>query len=55
MKRLSARDLVVKDSMPNSESAKELTLERVRRFKEADRKLKEVCARLGIEKPRMVS
>jgi|MDSZ01.2.fsa_nt_gb hypothetical protein len=55
MKSLSAKDLVAKDHAPNAERAREVTAERIRRFKEADRKLKEVCARLGIEKPQMIS
>lgn len=55
MKSLSAKDLVAKEAAPNRECGKQLTMERIRRFREADRKLKEVCARLGIEKPQMVS
>ena len=34
---------------------KEFTLARVRSFQEADQKLQEACARLGIEKPHMIS
>ncbi|VVM91477.1 hypothetical protein PS684_03166 [Pseudomonas fluorescens] len=34
-------------------SGRDFTLERVRRFQEADKSLQEACARLGIEKPIM--
>ncbi|GEM_PF-5144660 len=56
MKSLLVRDL--RGSRPADKSAaggREFTLERVRRFQEADERLREACARLGIEKPNMVS
>lgn len=41
------------NSQNGAKSGKDLTLERVRRFQEADKSLQEACARLGIEKPIM--
>lgn len=41
------------NSQYGTKSGKDLTLERVRRFQEADKSLQEACARLGIEKPIM--
>lgn len=56
MKSLSVRDL--KGSRPADKTVadgREFALERVRRFQEADERLRVTCARLGIEKPNMVS
>jgi hypothetical protein len=57
MKSLLVRELREKRSISgkNACEGKAFTLERVRRFQEADEKLQEACARLGIEKPNMIS
>lgn len=56
MKGLTVKDL---QKHANAEGrvadGKTFTLQRVRRFQEADQRLQEACARLGIEKPNMVS
>lgn len=33
----------------------DFTVERVRRFEQADQRLQEACARLGIRKPQMIA
>lgn len=56
MKSLVVSELRTKypeNSQSGAKSGKDLTLERVRRFQEADKTLQEACARLGIEKPIM--
>lgn len=57
MKSLLVRELREKRSKTDKKAldGKAFTLERVRRFQEADERLQEACARLGIEKPNMVS
>lgn len=55
MKQLSAGDLRGKNEVMSAACGKASTMERVRRFQEADQKLQEACARLGIEKPHMVA
>jgi hypothetical protein len=55
MKQLSAGDLRSRNEQKEAVCGKASTLERVRRFQEADQKLQEACARLGIEKPHMVA
>lgn len=54
MKQLSAGDLRAKQEKSTA-CGKASTLERVRRFQEADKQLQEACSRLGIEKPHMVA
>ena len=55
MKSLSVRDLRGNRPAGKAAGGREFTFERVRRFQEADERLRETCARLGIEKPNMVS
>jgi len=57
MKSLSVRDLRVKSSssVAKTSDGKAFAIEQVRRFQEADLKLQEACARLGIAKPNMIS
>lgn len=57
MKTLSVRELRVKtlSSETKLSDGKTFALESVRRFQEADQKLQEACARLGIAKPNMIS
>lgn len=56
MKVFSANDFRAKNvnaAAKAGPSGRDFTLQRVRRFQEADESLKEACARLGIEKPVM--
>lgn len=58
MKSLVASELRAKidESRKGGESCgKDFTLQRVRSFQEADQKLQEACARLGIDKPHMIA
>ncbi|CDF86318.1 hypothetical protein PKB_5005 [Pseudomonas knackmussii B13] len=58
MKSLAAGDLRAKSEESKKHGAscgKDFTLERIRRFQEADQKLQEACARLGIDKPHMIA
>ena len=58
MKSLVASELRAKideSRKPNASCGKNFTLERVRSFQDADLKLQEACARLGIDKPHMIA
>lgn len=58
MKSLVAGELRARIEESRKHSAncgKDFTLSRVRSFQEADQKLQEACARLGIEKPHMIA
>lgn len=57
MKSVLVSDLREKSSKADNKTVdnRALALARVRRFQEADERLQAACARLGIEKPNMVS
>lgn len=56
MKTFSASEFRAKnaeDAAKSGRTGRDYTLQRVRRFQEADESLKQACARLGIDKPVM--
>lgn len=58
MKTLVADELRAKieeSRKPGASCGRDFTMERVRKFQEADAKLQEACARLGIDKPHMIA
>jgi len=54
MKNLSLSDLRSKGVQGSGSTGKVRAMERIRKFREADEKVKQVCAGLGIDKPQMI-